>query len=190
METVQQAAVPEQEPVQDGQPEQDRQPEQRARQRVVVGVDGSPSSRRALVFAADEAQRRAAELTVVSCFDVPDMLWLGHGAAATPLDDRLQVARRAARKVVDEEVPDQSGLQIDVVATTTAPTVALIDRSAEADLLVVGSRGRGGFRGLVMGSVSMQCMLHAHCPVAVVRASNGGTGDNGGGNGAEPGRSR
>ena len=178
-----QKTAQDQQPGQDQETVLEQQPEQRARQRVVVGVDGSPSSRRALVFAADEAQRRAADLTVVSCFDVPDMLWLGHRAAATPLDDRLEVAQRAARKVVDEEVPDQSGLQIDVVATTTAPTVALIDRSADADLLVVGSRGRGGFRGLVMGSVSMQCMLHAHCPVAVVRAGDGGAGD-----GREPGR--
>jgi nucleotide-binding universal stress UspA family protein len=138
---------------------------------VVVGIDGSPSSRHALRFAAEEARQRAAQLTVVTSFDVPDMLWLGHAVATTALDDRLAVAQRAARKVVDEELTDQTGLSIDVIATTTPATVALVDRSAGADLLVVGSRGRGGFRGLVMGSVSMQCVLHARCPVAVVRAS-------------------
>jgi hypothetical protein len=67
--------------------------------------------------------------------------------------------------------PDQSGLNIDVVATTTPATVALVDTSVGPELLVLGSRGRGGFRGLVVGSVSMQCVLHARCPVAVVRAT-------------------
>jgi nucleotide-binding universal stress UspA family protein len=136
---------------------------------VVVGVDGSPSSREALRFAADEARQRDAALRVITSFDVPDILWLG-GAAMTAMEERLQVAQRAARKVVDEELPDQSGLTIDVVATTTPPTVALVDQSVDADLLVVGSRGRGGFRGLLMGSVSLQCVLHASCPTAVVRA--------------------
>jgi len=144
--------------------------ERPARRLVVVGVDGSPSSRQALRFAAEEARSRKADLTVVTSFDVPDILWPAHGVEMTALDNRLEAAQRATRKVVDEELPDQSGLTIDVVATTTPPTVALVDRSAGADLLVVGSRGRGGFHGLVVGSVSMQCVLHAQCPVAVVRA--------------------
>jgi nucleotide-binding universal stress UspA family protein len=144
--------------------------EQAPRAQVVVGVDGSPASRNALTFAAGEARQRGALLTVVTSFEVPDILWLGHPTEPRALDDRLEVARRASRKVVDEQLSDQSGLDIEVVATTAAPTVSLIDRSAGADLLVVGSRGRGGFRGLIMGSVSMQCVLHARCPVAVVRA--------------------
>jgi nucleotide-binding universal stress UspA family protein len=144
--------------------------EQAQRAQVVVGVDGSPASRRALTFAAGEARQRAAGLTVVTSFEVPDILWLGHPTEPRALEDRLEVAQRASRKVVDDELSDQSGLDIKVVATTAAPTVALIDLSAGADLLVVGSRGRGGFRGLIMGSVSMQCVLHARCPVVVVRA--------------------
>ena len=143
--------------------------ERSAGRMVVVGVDGSPSSRHALRFAAEEARQRNAALTVVTSFDVPDILWPG-AAVTTAVGHRLQVAQRAARKVVDEELPDRSGLTVDVVATTTPATVALVDRSLDADLLVVGSRGRGGFRGLLMGSVSLQCVLHAGCPVAVVRA--------------------
>jgi nucleotide-binding universal stress UspA family protein len=138
---------------------------------VVVGIDGSPASRHALLFAADEARQRGADLQVVTSFDVPDILWPGHGPAMTPVDDRVEMAKRAARKVVDSELPDQSDLNIHVVATTSPPTVALVERSAGADLLVVGSRGHGGFRGLIMGSVSLQCVLHARCPVAVVRAT-------------------
>jgi nucleotide-binding universal stress UspA family protein len=97
--------------------------------------------------------------------------WLGPYAVEAPsVADRQQAAQRAARKVVDEELGHEPGIQIEVLATTMAPAAALIEKSASADLLVVGSRGRGGFRGLVLGSVSMQCMLHAHCPVTVVHA--------------------
>jgi len=145
--------------------------EQRHGPLVVVGIDGSPASRQALRFAADEARQRGADLEVVTSFDVPDILWPGYGPVLSPLDARLELAKQAARKVVDSELPDQEGMHIEVVATTAPPTVALVDRSAGADLLVVGSRGHGGFRGLVMGSVSLQCVLHARCPVAVVRAT-------------------
>jgi len=62
------------------------------------------------------------------------------------------------------------GLEVDALVTATPGPQALIDRSWDSELLVVGSRGHGGFRGLVLGSVSMQCVLHAHCPVTVVRA--------------------
>jgi nucleotide-binding universal stress UspA family protein len=64
---------------------------------------------------------------------------------------------------------DTEGLDVRVVVTTNEPAQALIGQGALADLLVVGSRGRGGFRGLVLGSVSMRCALHARCPVTVVR---------------------
>ena len=70
---------------------------------------------------------------------------------------------------------DTEGLDIRVVVTTDEPARALIDRSAFADLLVVGSRGRGGFRGLVLGSVSLRCALHASCPVTVVGPEPVGT---------------
>ena len=63
---------------------------------------------------------------------------------------------------------DTEGLDVRVVVTTDEPARALIDRGAFADLLVVGSRGRGGFRGLVLGSVSLRCALQARCPVTVV----------------------
>jgi nucleotide-binding universal stress UspA family protein len=64
---------------------------------------------------------------------------------------------------------DTDGLDLRVVVTTDAPARALIERSAFADLLVVSSHGRGGFQGLVLGSVSLQCARHARCPVTVVR---------------------
>jgi nucleotide-binding universal stress UspA family protein len=132
---------------------------------VVVGIDGSLSSRQALRFAAKEARQRNAALTIV----MSQADGLRHGGVAAATDDRLQAAQRTARTIVEQEVHDHTGLTLEVVTTTTPPTTALVDRSADADLLVVGSRGRGGFRGLVMGSVSLQCVLHAHCPVVVVR---------------------
>ena len=146
---------------------------ERVHRGVVVGLDGSPVSRQALAFAAEEARLRDADLVVVTSFEVPEIWWLGPYATEAPtVAERQAAARRAAGKVVDEVLPDRAGHRVEVVATTTAPAAALIDASAAADLLVVGSRGRGGFRGLLLGSVSMQCMLHAHCPVTVVHATS------------------
>jgi nucleotide-binding universal stress UspA family protein len=79
----------------------------------------------------------------------------------------LQIAREKLDRILASVHTE--GLLLDPVVTTAPAPQALVDRSAEADLLVVGSRGHGGVRGLVLGSVSMQCMLQAHCPVIVVR---------------------
>jgi nucleotide-binding universal stress UspA family protein len=79
------------------------------------------------------------------------------------------VARAEGRIAAALRDLDTEGLDVRVVVTTEEPARALIDQSAFADLLVVGSRGRGGFHGLVLGSVSVRCALHAHCPVTVVR---------------------
>ena len=85
-----------------------------------------------------------------------------------PEEDTLQRAREKLDRMLASV--DTEGLELDPVVTAVPAPQALVDRSADCDLLVVGSRGRGGFRGLVLGSVSMQCVLHAHCPVTVVHA--------------------
>jgi nucleotide-binding universal stress UspA family protein len=138
------------------------------RPRVLVGIDGSPAARAALEFAVREARMRDATLTAIMAVQLPDYAWIDPYAVRTHLeDDALQRARQELDRIL--AAVGTEGLDVDPVVTATPAPRALVDRSADSDLLVVGSRGHGGFRGLVLGSVSMQCVLHARCPVTVVR---------------------
>lgn len=119
---------------------------------VVVGVDGSAGSQAAVRFAQDEARRR----------DLP--VRLVHAADGDSSPGVLEAAIGAAQAAA----PD---LVIDGVASTGAAAADLLDAARDADLLVVGARGRGGFRGLLLGSVSSQVAAHSPGPVAVVRGS-------------------
>jgi nucleotide-binding universal stress UspA family protein len=121
-----------------------------------------------LEFAVGEARMRDAVLVAVMAVQLPDYAWIDPYAVRVPEEDTL----RRGREKLDQLLAsvDTEGLVVDPVVTAVTAPQALVDRSADCDLLVVGSRGRGGFRGLVLGSVSMQCVLHAHCPVTVVHA--------------------
>lgn len=142
--------------------------EMERRPQVLVGVDGSPASERALAFAVQEARLRGAVLVAVMAVDIPDYAWIDpYGTRIHPEEATLALAREKLSRLVAAAGTD--GLVVDEVVTAVPAAQALVDRSEDCELLVVGSRGRGGFRGLVMGSVSMQCMLHAHCPVTVIR---------------------
>ncbi|WP_107058132.1 universal stress protein [Streptomyces globisporus] len=137
--------------------------------RVVVGVDGSPSSYAALRWAVRQAWRTGATLDVVGVYDVPGAT----GWSEPPVDAAFE-GEQAAKALSEEldsvlsrlgEVPP---LEQHVVRGN--PAEVLIEASARAELLVVGSRGRGGFASLLLGSVSQQCAVHASCPVVIVRA--------------------
>ncbi len=136
---------------------------------VVVGIDGSPESRDALRWAADEAQARGAPLRVVTCWSFPAMPW---GPYQPPLsgDEFAQGASNVAldeiRSVLGRE-PDDETLSLDVIEG--APSLRLLEYADRAQLLVVGSRGRGGFAGLLLGSVSQHLAEHADCPVVIIR---------------------
>jgi nucleotide-binding universal stress UspA family protein len=138
------------------------------RPRVMVGVDGSAPARAALEFAVGEARLRDAVLEAVMAVQLPDHAWIDPYGVRLPEEDTLRRAREKLDRMLASV--DTEGLELDSVVTAVPAPQALVDRSADCDLLVVGSRGRGGFRGLVLGSVSMQCVLHAHCPVTVVHA--------------------
>jgi nucleotide-binding universal stress UspA family protein len=132
--------------------------------RIVVGVDGSAPSLQALAWAATEARLRGARLEVLhATFYRPEMLELFPGAARdeTAVLDQALTRVRAAEPTV-EVVPRQAG---------PPAAKALVEASHGAELLVVGSRGLGGFDQLVMGSVSNQCAHHAQCPVVIIRAA-------------------
>lgn len=139
--------------------------------RVVVGVDDSPGGRAALAFAAEEAVRRDAELHVVCAWSMPGG-HTGHAAVAGPLRDAcLDEVRGLLDQLAQELLSADPGLRYVLAVGEPPPARALVEASEHAELVVVGSRGRGGFAGLLLGSVSAQVVHHAHCPVTVVRAS-------------------
>jgi nucleotide-binding universal stress UspA family protein len=138
---------------------------------IVVGVDGSEHSKAALRWAFEEALLRGAELRVVHSWAVYPPLHPGSSVTASDWDELRVAAERSLREFVAETVPDRGGVEIATVALQTTETAArtLVGLAEGADLLVVGSRGFGGFKGLLLGSVSQQCVQHAQCPVVIVR---------------------
>jgi len=138
--------------------------------KIVVGVDGSPGSRAALRWAHEEAQLREATLEVVTVWQFPMMTSLPAFGAMPPPDDLSSDAERMLLQTLSEEgVASTHDLPVTTVVAEGAAAPALIEAAADADLLVIGSRGHGGFTGLLLGSVSQQCASHASCPVVVVR---------------------
>lgn len=135
---------------------------------IVVGVDGSDQSTCALLWAAREAERRRAPLYVVTAYTVPVFAASSMDAGyATVSDD---VIRESAQSVLHDSLSHLAGISVDVhprIETGDAAGV-LLDFSEEAELMVVGSRGRGGFVGRLLGSVSSALPAHAKCPTAVI----------------------
>lgn len=132
---------------------------------IVVGVDGSPASIDALRWAAKQAKLTGNRLEAVLTFQYPtqyDEIFYGDTTAwSEPAERRLdEVLVKAG--IGDEQACDKT-------VVNGHPAGVLLERSANAELLVVGSRGRGGFTGLLLGSVSTSVMAHAVCPVVVVR---------------------
>ena len=134
--------------------------------RIVVGVDGSPASERALEWAVGEARRTGASLHLVSTWIFP--MALGYAFTAT-VHDVHQAARDIIERAVARVAELASGLEVSAETPEQVPGPALVAASEGAELLVVGSRGRGGFEGLLLGSVSQFCTRHATCSVVVVR---------------------
>jgi nucleotide-binding universal stress UspA family protein len=140
---------------------------------VVVGVDHSPGARVALAFAADEARLRGAKLRAVHAWQYS---YIGstdlEGAIPTTAADlhKLQAAAEESLEGSIAEALPRSDLEIEQRVVEGAPAAVLVEASRDADLLVVGSRGHGGFAQLLLGSVSQQCAHHAECPVVIVRS--------------------
>jgi nucleotide-binding universal stress UspA family protein len=138
---------------------------------IVVGVDGSADSRLALEYAAREAVRRAASLRVVSVFESSGIFGARYGVPIPVSDEQIakNVEEETLSMVSDvfDALRERPPAQAVVRAGSAGPVLA--DESAAADLLVIGHRGLGGLAGTLLGSVGMHCVLHAHCPVTVVR---------------------
>jgi nucleotide-binding universal stress UspA family protein len=141
---------------------------------IVVGVDGSPEARAALEYAFEEASLRGARLRVVAAAQLPDYWAMAYGLTAPPpIPDIVDRVRGAAQEAVDEVVaarPAQAGrVPVSVEAQAGAAADVLIGAADGADVLVLGHRGRGALSSAVLGSVGLRCVLHAPCPVTIVR---------------------
>lgn len=137
------------------------------RGRVVVGVDGSEPARRALLWAAEEARRREAALEIVHCWHPRMGLPLGPAVSATDrvsLEAAAHAVVTAALRAVNGRPGHAEAILVEGPAAST-----LLGASDGADLVVVGTRGHGGFPGLLLGSVSTHVLHHAQCPTVIVR---------------------
>ncbi len=136
---------------------------------IVVGLDGSEPSEAALRFAAAEAHRRGVGLQVVICWTYPMLPW---GPYQPPLsaEEFEAEARRVAEVELDKVLGSSlDSLDIQIAVLEGAASLRLLDYDQAADMIVVGSRGRGGFAGLLLGSVSQHLAEHACCPVVIIR---------------------
>ena len=137
--------------------------------RIVVGIDGSESSAEALRWAVAQARLTGAEVTAVMSWELPTSYAWGPVMDATDWEGDTRTAlEESITGTLDAD--DAAKVQRSVVRGHPAHT--LLDASAGADLLVVGSRGHGGFAGLLLGSVSQHVIAHASCPVLVVHGPN------------------
>jgi nucleotide-binding universal stress UspA family protein len=139
---------------------------------IVVGVDGSPAAERAVEWALEEARACGDDVILLHAWQYPlvamtafhSEAWpaLAQGEVEKVAGDALDAVTETARKRVPE-------VRIDSRLVQGHPGEVLVDASGDARLLVVGSRGLGGFTGMLLGSVSSSCVHHARCPVVVVR---------------------
>lgn len=140
------------------------------RPRVVVGVDGSDASKAALRWALRYAGQTGAGITAVCVWTYPADFYYGmtppsFGDVWQPDTDAQQTLDATVRDVVGEERPPG----FETMTCEGNPAHVLVELSADAAMLVVGSRGHGGFSGMLIGSVSSACAAYARCPVLVIR---------------------
>jgi nucleotide-binding universal stress UspA family protein len=148
--------------------------------KIVVGVDGSPGSLAALRFALAEARLHDAVVVALHVWSLPLTEMPGPfllelaGPPGPSLDEVTAALTRDAEERLDQALQELAseaeGIEIERRVTQGAAAAVLVEASRDAELLVVGTRGRGGFKGLLLGSVSQQCVSHSSCPVVTVPA--------------------
>ena len=155
---------------------------------IIIGVDGSDASHRALRWALAEARLRDDSVVVVHAYrrtvvrnpyaTVYPYVPANTTQVATEHERRMQEEQDAhdrrhaesiIRQALDDAGWDLDGPDVRQLTIARNPAKTLVEMSEHAELLVVGSRGRGGFTGLLLGSVSQHCAHHAHCPVVIIR---------------------
>jgi nucleotide-binding universal stress UspA family protein len=139
--------------------------------RIVIGVDGSASSLAALRWALQQAKLTGGTVDAVVAWQMPAAM-TGFGFAPVAVADGSemeQTAQRVLDQAVSKVASPEGGPVVRTLAVQGFPAAVLLGASAGADLLVLGSRGHGGFSGALLGSVGQHCVRHAHCPVVIVR---------------------
>ena len=139
---------------------------------ILVGIDGSDHSRKALEWAVHEAGVRGTSLTVLAVHQVAANHWTGHPETYPSDAPETDMVRQAAEDAVQKAVSQVGGpapASVTVRAVTGVAAHELVAASADADLVVVGSHGGGGFARMALGSVSHQVATHAQSPVVVIR---------------------
>lgn len=140
---------------------------------IVVGVDNSKGAHAALQFALEEAKLRGARLRAVHAWHyasigAPAIEAGGQPMFGVELADLQRGVEASFEATLREAIPDAGGIDVERRVVEGPAAAALVEESRGADLLVVGSRGLGGFRGLLLGSVGQQVAHHAACPVVIV----------------------
>lgn len=139
---------------------------------IVVGVDGSEGSVLALEWAAAEARLRGAELRLVMAWSTPTVMYSGAGWGVGIEPEIITSLREVAQKSLDEACDAHrsvlDGLKVDRTVVEGPAAATLLEQAKGADLLVVGTRGHGGFTGLLLGSVSQHLAHHSPCPIVIV----------------------
>jgi nucleotide-binding universal stress UspA family protein len=143
---------------------------------IIVGIDGSDHARRALDWAIGEAAVRQVPVTVLTVHQIVVSSWGGpataYPAGADLAQETLEMAQKETTAALEESGLGSRRPTVTVKALSGLPAEALLDAAADADMLVVGSRGTGGFKRLLMGSVAAQVTHHASCPVVVIPAEH------------------
>jgi nucleotide-binding universal stress UspA family protein len=138
---------------------------------IIVGVDGSPNCERALDWAMSEAAVKHAPLTVLAVHEVVKSYWTGRPVSLDWDAGKLEKVREAVEELTQKaasRLGDAKPASVKVVVKDGFAAREILDAARDADLVVVGSRGAGGFARLLLGSVSSQVVHHAPCPVVVV----------------------
>jgi nucleotide-binding universal stress UspA family protein len=143
--------------------------------RIVVGVDGSPSSRTALRWALRQAKLTNGTVDAVMAWEIP-MVFQSYGMAPVYVEEEgsfEENAKKTIEAVISEETESADSQRVMSRVIKGHPAQVLLDVATGADLLVVGSRGHGGFAEALLGSVSQNCVHHAPCPVLIMRGEHG-----------------
>jgi nucleotide-binding universal stress UspA family protein len=138
---------------------------------VVVGIDGSSCSYEALTFAIDEARLRKAALRIVTAWNIPPLTYSGGFAAGVDPAIFEAGAKTTSGQAIERARALAPDLEIDAITPNASGASGLLAAARGASLLVVGSRGHGGFSSLLLGSVSQQLAMHAPCPVTIIHAA-------------------
>jgi nucleotide-binding universal stress UspA family protein len=139
--------------------------------RIVAGVDGSAESRTALRWAVRQAELTGSDVQAVIVWHYPVMAGGYAWAPVSVLEstDFREIAAKELNEAIADVVDPASGVQVGALVKEGNPAQVLLDLAEGAELLVVGSRGHGGFAGALLGSVSQHCAHHAPCPLVIIR---------------------